>query len=529
MIFLIAGATLLVGLLLGFGIALLLDKQKKNSARREAEKIINQAKRGAEKMEREAYIKAREKLQHERVKFQNQMKQRESEVRRAEEGLRRKEKEVRRLEGRIQEQEWQLKKQRRELETAQSQVEEERQKIKAIIEEEAKRLEGISGLNQVEAKKKLTEILLNEAKSEAAQEILDIKQEAQERARWEAREIMAFAIEKMATEYTMESTLISVSLPNDNWKGLIIGREGRNIKAFEAATGVKVIVDDTPETVVMSSFDPVRREVARLAMESLIKNKNISPKAIEAEVEKAEKAVEKSIRRAADETLKELKIENVHPEMREALGRLKYRTSYGQNILAHSREVAWLAGNMAAELSLDVNLARRAGLFHDIGKAVSNDSEGSHVSLGVELTTRCKEHEVVINAVLAHHEEAEPISPISVLVTAADRISGARPGARRESLEAYAQRITKLEELAKSFQGVAKTYALSAGREIRVMVVPEKLTDTEAKMLASDIAKKIKETMEYPGKIKVTVIRRLRSQSSTQEFSSRNGKRASAG
>jgi ribonuclease Y len=353
--------------------------------------------------------------------------------------------------------------------------------------------------------------------------IIDIKNEAQENARWEAIEIMAHAMEKMATEYTMESTLISVSLPNDNWKGLIIGREGRNIKAFEAATGVKVIVDDTPETVVMSSFDPIKREVARITMERLIKSKNINPKGIDAEVEKAQKIVDDSIRQAANETLKELNIKNVHQELKECLGKLKYRTSYGQNILHHSKEVAWLAGNMAAELGLDVMLARRAGLFHDIGKAVSSDSEGSHVSIGVELTKRLNEHAVVINSILAHHEEAEPISPISVLVTAADRISGARPGARRESLEAYAQRITKLEEVANSFEGVAKTYALSAGREIRVMIIPDRLSDKDADMLAADIARKIKETLEYPGQIKVTVIRQLIAQSSTDEFTPDTG------
>ncbi|NIS38599.1 ribonuclease Y [Candidatus Saccharibacteria bacterium] len=351
-----------------------------------------------------------------------------------------------------------------------------------------------------------------------------IKKEATDRARWEAKEIMAYAIERMATDYTMESTLVTVSLPNDNWKGLIIGREGRNIKAFEAATGVKVIVDDTPETVVMSSFDPIKREVARLTMESLIKKKNINPKAIDSEVEKAQEIVEENIEKAAKETLSELKINNVDPELQNYLGRLKYRSSYGQNILQHSKEVAWLAGNMAAELGLDVALARRAGLFHDIGKAVSNDSEGSHVTIGVEITTKCNEDPVVINSVLAHHEEAEPISPVSVLVTAADRISGARPGARRESLEVYAQRISKLEELANSFEGVAKTYALSAGREIRVMIQPEKLTDAEADMLASDIARKIKDTMEYPGQIKVMVIRQLVAQSTTDEHLSSNNR-----
>ncbi len=507
-----------IGLLVGFGVAYVLTRLKVKGAEQTAQAILERAKKAAEKMEREAYVKAKEKLQKEKDQFLRRMKQREEFFSRTEEKLRQREKELRRLKNRIQERESQIHKREQEIIRWEQAVREKEGKVERVLQEQVERLEKISGVSKEEAKKMLIENMVSVARAEAAHTVLDIKREAEERARWEATEIMAFAIERMATEYTMESTLISVSLPNDDWKGIIIGREGRNIKAFEAATGVKVIVDDTPETVVMSSFDPIKREIARVAMEALIKNKNINPRAIEAEVERARKIVDESIKKAAEETLQELKITNVHPEMREYLGRLKYRTSYGQNILQHSKEVAWLAGGMAAELGLDVQLARRAGLFHDIGKAVSGDSEGSHVSIGVELATRCGEDPVVINSILAHHEEAEPISPISVLVTAADRISGARPGARRESLEAYAQRITKLEELAKSFEGVAKTYALSAGREIRVIILPEKLSDAEADLLAGDIARKIKETMEYPGQIKVTVIRQTIANSFTDEF-----------
>lgn len=515
---LMAVIALVVGIIVGMGVLKLVEKQKQENARTTAEEILAKAERDAQKTEKEAYVRAKENFQNERFNMQKQMKQREQEIAKNEERIRKREKELWRLESGVRDRESALKKQQKQIDQQQARIEGYERRVQEIIEEQTRRLEQLSNLGRDDAKKQLKEFLINQAKSEAAQNILDIRKEVNERARWEAKEIMAFAIERMATEYTMESTLVSVSLPNDSWKGLIIGREGRNIKAFEAATGVKVIVDDTPETVVMSSFDPIKREVARLTMEALIQKRNINPKAIDGEVEKAQKIVDESIRKASDDTLNELKIRNVHPEMRTYLGRLKYRTSYGQNILDHSKEVAWLAGNMAAELGLDVQLARRAGLFHDIGKAVSNDSEGSHVSIGVDITTKCKEHEVVINSVLAHHEEAEPISPISVLVTAADRISGARPGARRESLEAYAQRIEKLEELANSFEGVAKTYALSAGREIRVMVLPEKLTDTESDLLAADIARKIKETMEYPGQIKVTVIRHLLAQSSTDEF-----------
>lgn len=519
------------GFILGVIIGVLLyhvtKRRKIIQAEQRAEELLQEARKKQEKMEREAYLSAKEKLYNEKNQFVKQMKQKENEFNTAEERFRQKEKEIKKLGSKYQEKEWQIGKREQELSKWEKNIREKEKGVDQLKEQQIKNLEEISGLNREEAKKLLMDSLVSRARAEAAQSIIEIKREAEERARSEAKEIMAFAIERMATEYTMESTLISVELPNDEWKGIVIGREGRNIKAFEAATGVKVIVDDTPETVVMSSFDPVKREIARIAMERLIKIKNINPKTIDNEVEKATREVDASVKKAAEETLQELKIKNVHHEMREYLGRLKYRTSYGQNILQHSKEVAWLAGGMAAELGLDVALAKRAGLFHDIGKAVSGDSEGSHVSIGVELATRCNEHPVVINSILAHHEEAEPISPLSVLVTAADRISGARPGARRESLEAYAERITKLEELANSFEGVGKTYALSAGREIRVMIMPEKISDVETKLLAADIARKIKETMEYPGQIKVTVIRQTIANSFTDEFlPGQNGKKS---
>ena len=369
-----------------------------------------------------------------------------------------------------------------------------------------------------EAKKQLLSKLDSRVKLEAASMVKDIKAEAKERAQKEAKEIIAFSIENLAYEFTMESALATVELPNERFKGMIIGREGRNIRAFEEATGVKVIVDDTPELVVLSGYDPVAREVARLAMQNLIKGKSINVNNIQQAVNRASNEVRRSIFKAADETLRELKIGEVHPLMRENLGRLKYRYSYGQNMLQHSKEVAFLAGSMAAELGFNVKLARRAGLFHDIGKAISNNSEGSHVTLGVELAQKCKEHEIVINSILAHHEEAEPISPISVLVTAGDRISGGRPGARRDTLEAYTKRITKLEEIANSFDGVSKTYAISAGRDIRVIVEPEKIRDEQAELLSHDIAVKIRDSMEFPGQIKVCVIRQTIASKYTDDY-----------
>lgn len=510
--------SLLLGLLAGILAGGLFYLVAMRTKQKEIQEMMQKAEKAAERLEREAYLKGKQQLQEERNRFREQMQEKERWLQNEQNRIRQLEKEVRRKENQLFEDRKSLDQQKKELKALKDKLVAMAERWESLLAEQERKLEEISGYTREDAKKELMEMFRQEAMKEITQETLEIRNEAIERAKWEAKEIMAYAIEKMSTEFTMESTLSTVSLPNDSWKGLIIGKEGRNIKAFESATDVKVIVDDTPEIVVLSSFDPVKREIARIAMERLIQKKNINPKSIEKEVQEATRIVEQEMKNAAEETLRLLKLKNVHPEMKEYLGRLRYRTSYGQNILQHSIEVALLAGNMAAELGLDVQLARRAGLFHDIGKAISNESEGSHVALGVEVATRCKEHEVVINSILAHHEEAEPISPISVLVTAADKISGARPGARRESLEAYAKRIQKLEELANSFEGVAKTYALSAGREIRVIVEPSNIKDEDTQVLASNIAKTIKENMEYPGQIKVTVIRQTQAVKYTDEF-----------
>ncbi|MCK5075448.1 MAG: ribonuclease Y [Calditrichia bacterium] len=483
---------------------LILFKIKNNS-----KDIVLKAEKAAERIEKQAYLNGKERLQNERNNFKKQLKDREFSLQNQQKQFRNREKEIRRKENHLAEEKQSLKNQQDELFNLRKKLIEMADNYEEIVEKEQKRLENVAGLSKEDAKTDLINTLIKDAKAEAAQSLIEIKNETEERAKIDAREIMAFAIERMSTEYTMENTLSSVSLPNDNWKGVIIGKEGRNIRAFENSTDVKVIVDDTPETVVLSSFDPVKREIARIAMSKLVKEKNINPKTIEQLINKAQEVVEKEMKASANATIERLNLKDVHPELMQMLGRLMYRTSYGQNILQHSTEVSLLAGAMAAELNLDVQLAKRAGLFHDIGKAISNDSNASHVELGVEITTRCNEHPVVINSVLAHHEEAEPIAPESVLVTAADKISGARPGARRESLEAYTQRIEKLEELANSFDGVAKTFALSAGREIRVIVEPDNVTDARADLLAQDIAEKIESTLEYPGQIKVTVLRRL--------------------
>ncbi|MCD4693234.1 MAG: ribonuclease Y [Calditrichales bacterium] len=505
---------LLSGIALGIGAYHLTLIKSKASVKQ----IINYANHEAEKMKKDALYKFKVELQHKRLSFQAELRQKEEKHLRLEGQLLNKEKDLRREENQVKISESRITAKEKKLNELEEILYEKNKKVDNLLEGQNKQLERIANLPIEEAKKQLLHNLEGEVKLEAVQMANEIKTEAKERAQREAKEVIANAIENLAYEFTMESTLSTVELPNERFKGMIIGREGRNIRAFEEATGVKVIVDDTPELIVLSGFDPVAREVARLSMQALIKNKTINFNLIQQAVQKSQNEVKQSILKSADDTLRELKIGDVHPLMRENLGRLKFRYSYGQNMLQHSKEVALLTGAMAAELGFNVKLARRAGLFHDIGKTVSNSSEGSHVTLGVELATKCKEHKVVINAILAHHEEAEPISPISVLVTAADKISGSRPGARRDTLEAYTKRISKLEDIANSFDGVAKTYAISAGREIRVIVEPDKIPDAKAQVLSSDIANKIRESMEFPGKIKVCVIRQTIASKYTDDY-----------
>lgn len=509
-----AGLIFVAGILIGVFIYYVILLKKKTTAKQ----ILDNAIRGAEKEKKERLYNFKIDLQKRRSKFQNELRQKEEKNQRMESQLSKKEKQLKKEENRLKIQENRLKNKEKKINELEELLYEKHKKAENIIEEQNKQLERVANLPIEEAKSQLLKNLESRVKLESAQMANEIKEEAKERAHKEAKEIIAQAIENLAYDFTVESTLATVELPNERFKGMIIGKEGRNIRAFEEVTGVKVIVDDTPELVVLSGFDPVAREIARIAMEQLIKNKNINVNSIQSYVKKAKEEVNRSIFKAADETLKELGLSDIHPQMRENLGRLKYRFSYGQNMLQHSKEVAYLSGAMAAELNFNVKLARRAGLFHDIGKAISNNSEGSHVSLGLELAEKCKEHEVIKNAILAHHEEAPPIHPISVLVTAADRISGSRPGARRDTLEAYTKRITKLEEIANSFEGVSKTYAISAGREIRVIVEPDKIEDVKAQLLSSDIASKIRESMEFPGQIKVCVIRQTIASKYTDEF-----------
>lgn len=391
------------------------------------------------------------------------------------------------------------------------QIDGKTKEIDVLLEEQNMRLERITGMSREDAKKFLVDNMVNEAKASGAQLVKDVRDEAKLNARKEAQRIVLMAIQRTASDHCVESTVSVVNLQSEEMKGRIIGREGRNIRAFEAATGIDLIIDDTPEAVVISGFDPFRREVARTALERLMGDGRIHPARIEEVVDKVRKELEEEMVRVGENALMELGIHNIHPEMVRYIGKMKYRSSYGQNLLAHSIEVGFLTAIMANELGLDVNLAKRAGLLHDIGKCIDREIEGPHALLGMELVKKYKEHPLVVNAVGAHHDDIEMESPIAVLVQSADSISGARPGARRESLENYIKRLQQLEEIATSFDGVTKTYAIQAGREVRVMIEPDRIDDLRADQLANDIAVRIESEMEYPGQIKVTVIRERRS------------------
>ena len=386
-----------------------------------------------------------------------------------------------------------------------------REQALAAQELEARaQLERLCGLTAQEAKQELLHRLEGEARSEAAALLCDLREQARKNAQREAQKIVAVAIQRMATEHTAESTVAAVALPSDEMKGRIIGREGRNIRAFEAATGVDVIIDDTPDTVVVSCFDPERREVGRLALERLISDGRIHPGRIEEIVAKAREEVEAAVVEAGEQAAYEVGIHGLHPELVKLLGRMRYRTSYGQNMLQHSKEVAWLAGIMAAELKLDTELAKRGALLHDIGKVLTHEHDGTHVQLGVEVARKYGEHPVVVNCIAAHHDDVAHESPISVIVQAADAVSGSRPGARREAFETYVKRLTQLEQIAAEYPGVEKVFAIQAGREVRVVVTPEAIDDGKACALSEQIARRIERDLQYPGQIKVVVIRETR-------------------
>ncbi len=472
-----------------------------------AQDILDNAKKEAERQKNQIIVKAKEEWFRHRDEQENQFKQRQRKIEESEARVEERDKKLSRREDTLRQRENLAAQKENEAAAQRESLRAKDEEVSRLIKQHNVELAKITQLSIEDAKQQLFENLRRDFNKEAADIYKSIVDEAKANATREAKRILTMTIESIASEHASETSVSVVPLPSEEVKGRIIGREGRNIKAFEQATGVKVIVDDTPEAVVLSAFDPVRREVARLSLEKLINNGKIHPQRIDEIVAQAEQEVDKSIWRAGNEAIANVGIGKVHPELIRTLGRLYYRTSYGQNVLSHSQEVAHVCGMMAAELKLDVKLAKRAALMHDIGKAISQNQEGTHTQLGMELAKKYNEDPVVINAIGSHHEDIPADNLISLLVSAADAISGSRPGARRDTLDGYVKRIDKLEKVADGFESVSKAYAISAGREIRVMVQPEKINDAEADLLASDIAKKIQQELEYPGQIKVTVIR----------------------
>ena len=470
------------------------------SAEEEAKRIINEAIKGGENKKREMLLEAKEEIHKSRSEYEREVKERRAEVSKQERRLQQKEEA---LDKKIDLHE----KKEDELAKRIAAIDKKQEEVESLKRSQMEVLEKISGLTQEEAKAYILKGVEEDVRHETAMKIKEIEAQMKDEADQTAREIIATAIQRCAADHAAETTVSVVPLPNDEMKGRIIGREGRNIRTLETITGVDLIIDDTPEAITVSSFDPVRREVARLALEKLIADGRIHPTRIEDMVEKARREVDHTIKVEGERATFETGVHNLHPELIKLLGRQKYRTSYGQNVLNHSIEVAHIAGLMASELGVDVTLAKRAGLLHDLGKSVDHEMEGSHVQLGVELAKKYKENPVVINAIEAHHGDVEPQTVIACLVQAADAISAARPGARRENVENYIRRLEKLEELTNSFPGVEKAYAIQAGREVRVMVKPEEVTEDNMILLAHDLAKKIESELEYPGQIKVNVIR----------------------
>ncbi|MGG3738573.1 ribonuclease Y [Aeribacillus pallidus] len=501
---------LIVGVVVGYFIRKILAEQKIAGAKSAAEQILDDAKREAEALKKEALLEAKDEIHKLRTETEIELRERRNELQKQENRLLQKEENLDRKDETLDKREAALEKKEESLNERQQHIEEMESKVDEMVRTQQAELERISGLTREEAKTIILERVEQELAHDIAVMIKEQETRAKEEADKKAKEILSLAIQRCAAEHVAETTVSVVNLPNDEMKGRIIGREGRNIRTLETLTGIDLIIDDTPEAVILSGFDPIRRETARIALEKLVQDGRIHPARIEEMVDKARREVDEHIREIGEQTSFEVGVHGLHPDLIKILGRLKFRTSYGQNVLKHSMEVAYLAGLLAAELGEDETLARRAGLLHDIGKAVDHEVEGSHVEIGVELATKYKEHPVVINSIASHHGDTEPTSIIAVLVAAADALSAARPGARSETLENYIRRLEKLEEISESYDGVEKSYAIQAGREVRIIVKPEQIDDLEAHRLARDIRKRIEEELDYPGHIKVTVIRETR-------------------
>jgi ribonuclease Y len=499
-----------LGAILGFLIRKKVVEAKLESAERLAERIIEEAKKKGETERREATLQARDELYQMKLELEKEAKERKAELQLIEKRLAQKEGNFDNKLALMDQKELDNMRREKELQRQEKLIAEKAQEYHVLIEEERRQLERISGLSTEEVKGLFLRQVEEEARTDAAKLLKKIENDTRETADKKAKEIISLAIARYAGDYVAEKTVSVVNLPNEEMKGRIIGREGRNIRAIEAATGVDLIIDDTPEAVILSGFNPVRREVARIALERLIADGRIHPARIEEVVEKVGQEVEMSIKEAGEQATFDVGVHGFHPELVKLIGKLKYRTSYGQNMLQHSLEVAFLCGIMAAELGLNIKRAKRVGLLHDIGKAVDHEIEGPHALIGADLAKKHGESGQVVNAIAAHHEDVTPESVLAVLVQAADALSGARPGARKETLESYVQRLTDLERIANSCPGVNKSFAIQAGREVRIIVDSGTVSDADAVLMCRDIAKKIESEMAYPGQIKVTVIRETR-------------------
>ncbi len=503
--------SLAIGFAIGYKLYSVFSSKKMKMAEDEAKSIIEKAKKEAQAKRKEAEVDAKALLYKMRTEFDAESKKRREELNALEKRLMQREENLERRLDLLETKEQAIDKKEQQINSIEKELKEKETELNRILSEEKHMLQRISSMSQDEAKNLLLKLMEQELSEEKSKRIHLLDEEIKQYADKKAKEIISVSIQKYAAEHTVENTISVVSLPSDEMKGRIIGREGRNIRAFEMATGVDVIIDDTPEVVTLSGFNPIRREVARIALQKLVSDGRIHPGRIEEVVEKAQQEVEENIVAEGEQAVFDAGIHSLHPELVKLIGRLKFRSSYGQNALQHSKEVAFIMGVMASELGLDATLAKRIGLLHDIGKAIDREVEGTHALLGADLAKKYGESDVVVNAIASHHEEEAPQSIYAVLAASADAVSASRPGARRETIEAYVKRLKKLEEIATGFKGISKAYAIQAGREVRVMVDPGKIDDKTLPLLAYDVKKKIESDMEYPGQVKVVLIRETRS------------------